>query len=62
MDAQSKLYSEWTVARHDVTSEPSQVYDMFNTAAWTIKQVEQENAVSIFCIDYDCQWLHIHVL
>ena len=57
---QSKLYSEGTVAQRDVTGEPSQVYDMFDAAAWIIKQVEQKNAISIFRIDYDCQWLHIY--
>ena len=37
---QIKLYSEGTVARHDVTGEPSQVYEMPDAAAWMIKQVD----------------------
>ena len=57
---QSKLCSEGTVTRHDVTGEPSQVYDMRDTTAWIIKQVKQKNAISFFRIDYDCQWLHIY--
>ena len=57
---QSKLNSKGTVARRDVTGEPSQVYDMPDAAAWIIKQVDQKNAISIFRINYDCQWLHIY--
>ena len=33
---------------------------MRNAASWIIKQVEQKNAISVFRIDYDCQWLHIY--
>ena len=33
---------------------------MRDAAAWIIKQVEQKNAISIFRVDHDCQWLHIY--
>ena len=54
-----KLYSESTTARRDVTGEPNQVYDMDFVPAFTIKQIQAGNALSIFRIDNDCQWLHI---
>ena len=40
--------------------KPSKVYDMRNTAAWIINQVEQKNAISIFRVEPDCQSLHIY--
>ena len=54
-----KLFSDSTTARKDVTGEPSQVYDMPNAPAWLIKQIQAGNALSIFRIDNNCEWLHL---
>ena len=59
MAVTTKMYSESTTARKDVTGEPSQVYDMPDAAAWLLMQIKAGNASSIFRIDNNCEWLHI---
>ena len=54
-----KLYSYSITAWKDVTGKPSQVYDTPNEPAWIITQIKAGNALSIFRIDNDCQWMHI---
>ena len=55
-----KLYSDTTTARRDLTGEPCQVYENpVSSANWIINQVQAGNAVSIFRVDGNCNWLHV---